>query len=93
MISSAVLGHHSLEGGVDVRGHFYWPTSLTEYLHPTLLGELALVKTYLVQYINLGPPARSWLSPPLQSPLQVQTEPTNTLHRGLNKNTELCPRM
>ena len=34
MISLAVPGHHSLEGGVDVRGHSYRPTSVTEYLRP-----------------------------------------------------------
>ena len=32
-ILPVVLGCHSLEGGVDVRGHFYWPTSQMEYVH------------------------------------------------------------
>ena len=31
-ISPVVPGHHSLEGGVDVRGHFYQPTSQMEYV-------------------------------------------------------------
>ena len=36
-ISLAVLGRHSLEGGVDVRGHSYRPASAMEYLRPTTL--------------------------------------------------------
>jgi RNase H-like domain found in reverse transcriptase/Reverse transcriptase (RNA-dependent DNA polymerase)/Integrase zinc binding domain/Chromo (CHRromatin Organisation MOdifier) domain len=35
-ISTAAPGRHSLEGGVDVRGHSYRPTFQTEYLRPTI---------------------------------------------------------
>ena len=33
-LSSVVPGRHSLEGGVDVRGCSFRPSSQTEYLHP-----------------------------------------------------------
>ena len=43
--SSVVPGCHSLEGGMDVRGHLRAPTSLTEYVHPTTPDKLCLADT------------------------------------------------
>ena len=43
--SSVVLGRHSLEGGMDVRGHLRAPTSLTEYVRLTTPDKLCLADT------------------------------------------------
>ena len=42
---SVVLGHHSLEGGMDVREHFQVPISPTEPLHLTTLSTSRLNNT------------------------------------------------
>ena len=43
--SSVVLGCHSLEGGMDVRGHLQVPMSLTEYVRLTTPDKLRLADT------------------------------------------------
>ena len=43
--SSVVPGHHSLEGGMDVRGHPHRPTPLMEYVHPNTPDQLHLANT------------------------------------------------
>ena len=42
---SIVPGRHSLEEGMDVRGHFRVPTSPTEYLHPKAVNTFRLSDT------------------------------------------------
>ena len=47
-LSSVVPGCHSLEGGVDVRGHSFWPSSQTEYFCPMTLDTFRPCNTLYV---------------------------------------------
>ena len=75
--SSVVLGHHSLEGGMDVRGHLQAPMSLTEYVCLTTPDKLHLADTpYILphrQWPHHSSPIVSLSQPPLTNQAQSWT--------------------
>ena len=74
---SAVPGRHSLEGGMDVRGHLQAPMSQTEYVRLTTPDKLRLADTpYIPPHCrrpHLSPLIASPFWPPLTNWAQPQT--------------------
>ena len=66
---SAVPGHHSLEGGMDVRGHLRAPTSQTEYVCLTSPDKLRLADTPYIPPHRRRPHLSSLITSPFQPPL------------------------
>ena len=73
--SSVVPGRHSLEGGMDVRGHLRAPTSPTEYVHLTTPDKLHLADTPYIPPHRRRPHHSSLIISLSQPPLTNQAQP------------------